>query len=235
MRIGFYDSLADSLEIQAPPERCVAMTIQQNPAAFALAQLTDAQRDCLRLVYQHMKSKDIARTLGISPHTVDMRLRLAMRILSVGSRIEAARLLVHEEAGGAGSDVYQPLIYHTPDLALAPDSSKLNAPASSRNDDSAHHGPSLRFSPDVDPIANGPPRETLASIPHGTALPSSWSGAVATDFGIGTRPLAGSLPWGKKNDLGVSARLAWMFFIAIGSALAFGAILAALASLKTLI
>ena len=48
-----------------------------------LAQLTDGQRDCLRLVYRHMTSKDIARTLGVSPHTVDMRLRTAMKVFEV--------------------------------------------------------------------------------------------------------------------------------------------------------
>ncbi len=235
MRIGFDENLAASLDIAAASGRCVAVTIRPNAIPPALAQLTDGQRDCLRLVYQHMKSKDIARVLGLSPHTVDMRLRTAMRTLSVGSRIEAARLLVQEEAGGAGTDVYQPLIYHAPDVALAADSPKLKSPASSRDDDSEHHGPSLRLSPDVDPIASGPPRESFASVPFGTAHPSSWTGADASDAGIGTRPLAGSLPWGKKNDLAIGTRLAWILFIAIGSALAFGAILAALASLKTLI
>jgi DNA-binding CsgD family transcriptional regulator len=235
MRIGFDETLAHSLDIAPPSGRCIAVTTRPNPPPSDLAQLTDAQRDCLRLVFQHMKSKDIARVLGVSPHTVDMRLRTAMRTLSVGSRIEAARLLMQEEAGGAGADVYQPLIYHTPDVASDANWPNLVSPGSIGSDDSAHHSQSLRFSPDVDPFASGPPRESFASVPSENAHPSSWSGAGVADPGIGARPLAGSLPWGKKNDLAIGARLAWIFFIAVGSALAFGAILAALASLKTLI
>lgn len=235
MRIGFDENLADSLDIPAPTRRCIAVTTRTNAIPAELAQLTDGQRDCLRLVYQHMKSKDIARVLGVSPHTVDMRLRTAMRTLSVGSRIEAARLLVQEEAGGVGTDVYQSLIYHTPDVASVAVSPNLGSPASNGSDDSAHHSQSLRFSPDVDPIASGPPRESFASMAFETAKPSSWTGAGVADSDTGARPLAGSLPWGKKNDLAIGARLAWIFFIAVGSALAFGAILAALASLKTLI
>ena len=235
MRIGFDEDLANSLDIPRPNGRCVAVTTRQNAFQADLAQLTDGQRDCLRLVYQHMKSKDIARVLGVSPHTVDMRLRTAMKTLSVASRIEAARLLVLEEAGGAGADVYQPLIYHTSDIVSGPELPIVTGPVS--NSSGAHGLPDHRFffSPDFDPNVSGPPRTAFASMASETAHPFSWSGADATDPGVGTRPLAGSLPWGKKNNLSVGTRLAWIFFIAIGSALAFGAILAALASLKTLL
>lgn len=235
MRIGFDENLANSLDIPRPNGRCVAVTTRQNAFQADLAQLTDGQRDCLRLVYQHMKSKDIARVLGVSPHTVDMRLRTAMKTLSVASRIEAARLLVQEEAGGAGADVYQPLIYHTPDVVSGPESPFVTTPASNSSGGHGLFDHRLGFSPDVDPNTSGPPRRVFASMASETAHPTSWTGAYATDPGVGTRPLAGSLPWGKKNDLSIGARLAWIFFIAIGSALAFGAILAALASLKTLL
>ena len=202
--------------------------------------LTDGQRDCLRLVYNHMTSKDIARVLGVSPHTVDMRLRMAMKTLSVGSRIEAARLLVQEEAGGeVMPDSYQPLIYHAPEIDSASDSAILATSASSgvgaTTDFDPRHGYTPRFSPVVDPAASGPPRVTAASTPLETQHPAGWAGAGATDPGAGSRPLGGSLPWGKRNDLGIGARLAWIFFIAMGSALTFGAILAALEALKTLI
>lgn len=235
MRIGFDEDLANSLDIAAPSGRCIAVTIRPNSLPPELAQLTEGQRDCLRLVYQHMKSKDIARALGVSPHTVDMRLRTAMKTLSVASRIEAARLLVALEAGGAGADTYQPLIYHTPDVVSSAESATFGSPASTETDGPAQHDHPLRFSPNVDPNGSGPPREALASVPFGTAHPSSWTGAEVTRTDLGTRPLAGSLPWGKKNTLGVGARIGWIFGIAVGSAMAFGAILAALASLKTLL
>ena len=63
-----------------------------------IAKLTEAQRVCLRMVLMHLSSKDIARELGISPHTVDQRLRMAIQILGVANRFEAARILARHEA-----------------------------------------------------------------------------------------------------------------------------------------
>ncbi len=84
--------------------------------AERLARLSDGQRTCLRMVLMHMSSKDIARELGISPHTVDQRLKGASKILGVDSRVEAARTLARAE----GAAAYQPLVYQTPDIAAAP-------------------------------------------------------------------------------------------------------------------
>jgi DNA-binding CsgD family transcriptional regulator len=81
--------------------------------AERLARLTEGQRICLRMVIMHMSSKDIARELNISPHTVDQRLKTAIQILGVDSRVEAARLLARAEGGEA----YQPLVYQPPDIA----------------------------------------------------------------------------------------------------------------------
>jgi DNA-binding CsgD family transcriptional regulator len=81
--------------------------------AERLNKLNEAQRICLRMVFMHMSSKDIARELGISPHTVDQRLKAAIQILGVDSRVEAARLLARAEGGAT----YQPLVYQSPDIA----------------------------------------------------------------------------------------------------------------------
>lgn len=239
MRVEFYDELGDALDIAAPARCRVAVTTRPTSLPAELDQLTDGQRDCLRLVYRHMTSKDIARVLGVSPHTVDMRLRTAMRTLSVGSRIEAAQLLFQQDAA-EGTDAfglpdgYQPLIYHTPDVAPDAETPNLVSPASAGSDDGAHHDHFSRLSPDVGLSASGPPRLADTSTPY-EPHPSSWSGAAAIEPGFGTRSLAGSRPWGARNDLSIGARLGWILFIAIGSALAFGSILAALASLKTLL
>ena len=74
--------------------------------AERLNKLSEAQRICLRMVFMHMSSKDIARELGISPHTVDQRLKGAMQILGVDSRVEAARILARHEAPGHTSHWY---------------------------------------------------------------------------------------------------------------------------------
>lgn len=235
MRVEFYDDVAETLDIAAPPRCRVAVTTHKPLPPAELALLTEGQRDCLRLVYNHMTSKDIARILGVSPHTVDMRLRTAMKTLAVGSRIEAARLLVQDEAGGeVMPDAYQPLIYHPPEIESQADSSILGSSASSGAGDLAHHDHQARFSPVVDPNGSGPPRSSFASGSLDTEHSTIWAGALATDPGVGARPMAGSVPWGKKNDLSIGARLGWIVLIAIGSSLAFGSILGAIAALKTL-
>lgn len=65
--------------------------------ADRLARLTDKQRECLRLVYAHMSSKEIARQLGVEPGTVDQYIKAAMRILGVSDRRAAAKLLAEHE------------------------------------------------------------------------------------------------------------------------------------------
>jgi len=67
--------------------------------APALDQLTDAQRECLRLVYTRHSSKEIAEILGVSPSAVDKRIERAVQQLGVSSRIAAARMLVASEGG----------------------------------------------------------------------------------------------------------------------------------------
>ena len=80
-----------------------------------MKKLSVGQRDCLRLVNQHRSSKEIARILQISRHTVDQRLALACRILNSGSRREAARLFA----------AYDPIIYEVSHIA----DGVLDAPA----------------------------------------------------------------------------------------------------------
>ena len=74
-----------------------------------LARLTDKQRACLRLVYAHMSSKEIAPRLGVEPNTVDQYVKAAMRILGVSDRRAAARMLAQYEAADGQLLVYQPL------------------------------------------------------------------------------------------------------------------------------
>jgi DNA-binding CsgD family transcriptional regulator len=73
-----------------------------------VARLSDGQLDCLRLVAQHLNSKEIAVELAISPHTVDQRIRQSLHILGVERRAQAARIV--EQYGGE----YQRLIHQPP-------------------------------------------------------------------------------------------------------------------------
>ena len=73
-----------------------------------VARLTPGQLDCLRLVDSHLSSKEIAVELGISPHTVDQRIRQALQVLGVERRSQAARI-VAQRCGA-----YQRLIHQPP-------------------------------------------------------------------------------------------------------------------------
>jgi DNA-binding CsgD family transcriptional regulator len=62
-----------------------------------IASLTETQKRCLRFVTKDCSSKDIARTLNISPHTVDTHIRTAVKLLGATSRFDAARILHSHE------------------------------------------------------------------------------------------------------------------------------------------
>lgn len=81
--------------------------------------LSVAQIETLRHVYEHKNSKQIARLMNVSPHTVDERVRRSLKKLNASNRIEAARILaVH----GVFDNVtpYQPLTYQLIDLGDSP-------------------------------------------------------------------------------------------------------------------
>src|SRR6202012_4014823 len=70
--------------------------------------LTPRERECLRLVDQHLSSKQIARELGMSKTSVDTYCDRARRKLGVDDRYAAARLLrsvgVNPVLTGSGQD-----------------------------------------------------------------------------------------------------------------------------------
>ncbi|HEX9933024.1 MAG TPA: helix-turn-helix transcriptional regulator [Allosphingosinicella sp.] len=75
--------------------------------ANRIERLTQQQRVCLRHVYAHMTSKEIALLLGIRPGSVDQHLKSAMQILGVAERRAAARLLVEHERESSQRLAYQ--------------------------------------------------------------------------------------------------------------------------------
>jgi DNA-binding CsgD family transcriptional regulator len=85
--------------------------------AETLPALSEGEKQCLRLVSQGFNSKEIARQLHVSEHTVDQRVRTSLRKFGVPSRKEAARLFVSFEQPQPQSGTYQPLIHQTQRLA----------------------------------------------------------------------------------------------------------------------
>lgn len=85
---------------------------EQSEGEIILAGLTAKQREVMDLLIEHKTSKEIARMLGISPHTVDQRIQFAKEKLGAASRNEAAAVyrrlveicgqLTHEDSHVAG-------------------------------------------------------------------------------------------------------------------------------------
>jgi len=172
-----------------------------------IQKLTEAQRVCLRMVLMHLSSKDIARELGISPHTVDQRLRMAIQALGVANRFEAARILARYES----QTPYQSAVYQTPHVAPAPIPATvgLSDIHGVRQGSEAYHGSAVR-------------EEQIAFRTPAFATGSSF---VNLPF---------PTPGRERNDLNIVQRLGWIVSIAIASALAFGGLLAGLDALKRL-
>jgi DNA-binding CsgD family transcriptional regulator len=174
--------------------------------AAAVDRLNDGQRDCLRLVLAHLTSKEIARELGVSPHTVDQRLRTAMRILNAQSRFEAARIYAALDQEQA----YQPLIYQLPLVEWGhkngnqePSSGRTRSETANKKDDSAN----AESGGAVDAMERSEFRRRPLPVPRFR---------------------------GEKNRLAAVERLGWILAIAIGAALSFGGLISGLEALSRL-
>jgi len=102
-----------------------------------LDRLTDKQRECLRLVYAHMSSKEIAPLLGVEPGTVDQYIKAAMRILGTSDRRAAARMLAEHE-----DRIVQPLVYQPLDIAVGGEPAMFRASTEGRRE--AQSGGAMR-------------------------------------------------------------------------------------------
>lgn len=171
-----------------------------------IARLTRGQRECLELVNQHLSSKENALRLGISPHTVDQRVRQALHILGVEKRGEAARLVAAADNGD--DPAYQRLIHQPPylDPARAPGHELGAVSHQIRHADRAGEPGPVGIETEQRPV------DRRASLP----LP------------IATR----SHP---TNEMSIGFRLLWIVTIAIGAAFSAGMYLAGLESLTRMI
>lgn len=135
-----------------------------------IARLTEQQRTCLRFVYAHMTSKEIAPLLGIEPGSVDQHIKAAMRTLGVGDRRTAAKILAEEEAALG----IQPLVYQPPDIAVPADSSTFGPPIESGWQPSGLSGGAMREQQASFRVASSGGAPTLP-LPIGTARPNDLS------------------------------------------------------------
>jgi DNA-binding CsgD family transcriptional regulator len=76
----------------------------------AIRRLTSAERECLKRCLSQQTAKQMALDLGISPHAVEKRLKMARAKLGLSSSLEAAKLVESLERFGR-------LVPHSSDLS----------------------------------------------------------------------------------------------------------------------
>jgi DNA-binding CsgD family transcriptional regulator len=170
--------------------------------ADRIERLTDKQRECLRMVYRHMETKEIARVLGLSPDGVTQRIKTAMKTLGVDRRRDAARILAEAE----GPPPYPRHVYPSRDIAIASRLGTIAPPSDGGLHESALDGRGV-MEEQAGFTAFLPPRQRGLQVPL---------------------PFWGSRP----SDLDWLRRLGWIIGIMFVTALMFGMFLAGLESLS---
>lgn len=108
----------------------------QRFAEPAIERLTSKQREVLDRLILHMSSKEIARELGISPHTVDQRVKGAREKFHAQTRAELA--LRYRRA----LETYENPIYQSSDIAnLEQNTADLRRTHDKSNGSVKHLGP----------------------------------------------------------------------------------------------
>jgi DNA-binding CsgD family transcriptional regulator len=185
---------------------------QANDAASGIdpgspvVRLSPGQIECLLLVGQHHNSKEIAVQLGISPHTVDQRIRGALEKLGVERRWEAARMVA--AALSPNDPTYQRLIHQSPHIDLVPPTGQQEGTVrtSIRHADRAGEVSPSGHLTEQSPVGFGSPLQ----LPFATRSHPS-------------------------NEMSVGLRLLWIVLIAIGATFSAGMYLAGLESLSRMI
>ena len=174
--------------------------------ASPVARLSQGQIECLLLVDLHHNSKEIAARLGISPHTVDQRIRGALDKLGVDRRGEAARLV--GSALSPEDPIYQRLIHQSP---------HIDAAALARHQEGAV-GNQIRHADRAGEAS--PPGVTTEQRSVGFGSP------LQMPFATRSHP---------SNEMSVGLRLLWIVLIAMGATFSAGMYLAGLESLSRMI
>lgn len=180
-------------------------TVADDPGSL-VGRLSPGQIECLLLVDRHHSSKEIAVRLGISPHTVDQRIRGALEKLGVERRGEAARMVA--AALSPDDPTYQRLIHQPPHID--PDHGNGQQEGTVRTQ--------IRH---ADRAGEASPPDVITeqrSLGLGSPL--------QLPFATRSQP---------SNEMSVGLRLAWIVLIAMGATFSAGMYLAGLESLSRMI
>ncbi|KAK0360832.1 hypothetical protein LTR94_025770 [Friedmanniomyces endolithicus] len=148
---------------------------------LAFERLTPREREILRLVAQHRRSKEIARLLALSPKTVEMHVLSARRRLAGMNRRDAALAFVAWEQSPPGNDYRRRFA----GLAETGETGLDEAQAKAPHDPHDPHSQGDRLanvSGELDLIGGG-------ALPPGG---QSGSGAVGAGAGLSSAQSAGS-------------------------------------------
>ena len=85
---------------QAATFAAMGLEVIDESKRAAILRLTTAERECLKRCLGHQTAKQMALDLGISPHAVEKRLKMARAKLGLSSSLEAARLVESLERSG---------------------------------------------------------------------------------------------------------------------------------------
>lgn len=189
---------------------------QDNPAQVSgtgtLGGLSAGEIACLEWVSLGLASKEIARKLDVSPHTVDARLKAACGKLGTKSRFVAAKLLTDARSSDAlpkENPVDTNLVYEILDL-----------PGGTLHGDK---GPSAGEGDGPDDLEPGNSRKLESQRDSGTER--SWLEP--------SHPIARFL--GGENRLSIWQRVAIVMGIAMGAGLTFGVLLNGFAGVSQLL
>ncbi|MCG2842361.1 helix-turn-helix transcriptional regulator [Sandaracinobacter sp. RS1-74] len=199
--------------------------------AARVARLTAGQRECLDLVDDHATSKEIARQLGISRHTVDARLRAAIQTLGVSSRREAA--IIYRAA--AQAQAYHPFAYQSPQIV----SPRPKAASSPHDDEVEQSGQAPAGRASGQGSYGSPPAGILGAHQAGSQGSAGPAVDHVADSAVwAAQPLAGFAPprsslrlWGGANDLTPTQRMVGIVVVMILAMLAFGMFLSGIEAL----
>jgi DNA-binding CsgD family transcriptional regulator len=176
------------------------------PKDSPVARLSQGQIECLLLVDRHYSSKEIATQLGISPHTVDQRIRGALEKLGVERRGDAARVVA--DALPVEETAYQRLIHQTPYID----------PENSQGQEEGTVRTQIRH---ADRAGEASPTGNLTE-----QSPAGLGSPLQLPFATRSHP---------SNEMSVGLRLVWIVLIAMGATFSAGMYLAGLESLSRLI
>ena len=176
------------------------------PTDSPVARLSQGQIECLLLVHRHYSSKQIATQLGISPHTVDQRIRGALEKLGVERRGDAARMVA--DALSIDEQAYQRLIHQSP--YIDPDAA-----------DGQEEGTVRTQIRHADRAGEASPTGNLTE-----QSPAGLGSPLQLPFATRSHP---------SNEMSVGLRLVWIILIAMGATFSAGMYLAGLESLSRMI